>query len=275
MTSLLLLIGLWLPQAASPTPDFVAGLAGHWTGSLTYADYASGQPVAIPARVTIEVLEPRARWLARVAFSDPERELRSQEVSELDLQAGTLVTHAFDGGEPERSAYTIAERSFTDARQWTLVLSTRGVDDGRPADIRETRRLDGERLSVRREARIGEADDWFLRNELLLERHAPAADALVGTWRVDLRPTPDAQPYFSELRLSLAPDGALQANFYGSAADELRVNRDWGTLQLAFVTADGSGPYHTRCELQPDGSLRGTTHSLGRDFLAVWTAQRD
>ena len=37
------------------------------------------------------------------------------------------------------------------------------------------------------------------------------------------------------------------------------------------MTEDGSGLYHHTAVLR-DGRLIGTTHSIGRDFLARWTA---
>lgn len=51
-------------------------------------------------------------------------------------------------------------------------------------------------------------------------------------------------------------------------AKQPRLNTDWGEVHFAFTTADNSGAYNT------SGVLHGTTHSLGRGFLAVWTAER-
>ncbi|MCB1183654.1 hypothetical protein KDM41_09470 [bacterium] len=108
--------------------------------------------------------------------------------------------------------------------------------------------------------------------------NAPAAEApdpsvLVGTWQVDLRPTPDAEPYFQTFVVTAAGADTLAGSFYGTEIGEGRINTDWGALHLAFVTGDGSGAYNTSAVLDGD-VLRGTTHSLGRDFLAVWTARR-
>jgi hypothetical protein len=36
---------------------------------------------------------------------------------------------------------------------------------------------------------------------------------------------------------------------------------------------DGNGPYNTTARLEGD-ELKGTTHSIGRDFVALWTARR-
>ncbi len=99
------------------------------------------------------------------------------------------------------------------------------------------------------------------------------AGALVGRWVVDLRPTPDADPYFQELVVESVEGGTITGRFYGSPLIDGRVNEDWGTVRWAFATEDGSGRYHTAGELR-DGRMVGTTHAIGRGFLSVWTAER-
>ncbi len=106
---------------------------------------------------------------------------------------------------------------------------------------------------------------------------AAAADPnrLVGTWRVDLRPTPDAPPYYQTFVVTSAKDGRLSGTFYNTEIRDSRTNKDWGTaVYFAFTTNDGSGAYHTAGRLTSDGRLEGTTHAVGRGFLAVWTAER-
>ncbi len=57
------------------------------------------------------------------------------------------------------------------------------------------------------------------------------------------------------------------------ACRRLGSNTYWGQVHFAFTTSDGSGAYNTSGILVGT-QLRGTTHSLGREFLAVWTAER-
>ncbi len=94
----------------------------------------------------------------------------------------------------------------------------------------------------------------------------------VGTWQVDLRPTPESPSYFQELKITSIGDGTFRGRFYDSDIENGRFNDDWGTLHFAFTTRDGSGIYHTTGQLL-DGKMTGTTHSLGRGFLSVWTAE--
>lgn len=95
---------------------------------------------------------------------------------------------------------------------------------------------------------------------------------LVGTWQVDLRPKPDAQPYFQSFVVRAVEGSTFRGTFYGTEVANARINTDWGAVHFAFTTEDGSGVYHHTGVLR-DGALQGTSHSLGRQFLAVWSAK--
>ena len=105
------------------------------------------------------------------------------------------------------------------------------------------------------------------------ENSAIDAAALVGIWTVDLRPTPDAEPYFQELVVTSVDGARFEGRFYGTAVTQARINTTWGKLRIAFVTADGSGEYHHSAVLEGD-KLEGLTNSTGREFLAYWSAVR-
>lgn len=101
----------------------------------------------------------------------------------------------------------------------------------------------------------------------------PAPSGLIGTWKVDLRPTPDAEPYYQEFVVTSVEGRTFEGRFYNTAIANGRINEDWGAIRFAFTTSDGSGPYNTAGLLAGE-TMTGTTHSLGREFLAVWTAER-
>ncbi|MBC7413428.1 MAG: hypothetical protein H7327_00640 [Herminiimonas sp.] len=68
-------------------------------------------------------------------------------------------------------------------------------------------------------------------------------------------------------------DSSFKGNFYGTPITNGRINVDWGTVRFAFVTEDQSGPYHHSGVLR-NGRIEGMTNSLGRGFLAYWSAAR-
>jgi hypothetical protein len=99
------------------------------------------------------------------------------------------------------------------------------------------------------------------------------ANDLIGTWKVDLRPTPSAPPYFKEFVVTAVQGKTFTGNFYGTEITQGRLNTDWGAVRFSFVTADNSGPYNHSGVLKA-GKIEGLTNSTGREFLAYWTADK-
>lgn len=105
--------------------------------------------------------------------------------------------------------------------------------------------------------------------------HAPPGSAaLLGTWRLDLRPAPDSPPVEQEFVVASVDGDSIVGTFYRSRIQNADFNGAWGPLHVAFTTSDGSGVYHHHAVLVAPGRLEGTTHALGRNFLAVWRAAR-
>ncbi len=102
----------------------------------------------------------------------------------------------------------------------------------------------------------------------------PDPAKLVGSWRVDLRPNPDAPASFQKFEVKNVEGNTFTGTFYGSKIKDARINRDWDTVYFAFVTYDGTGPYNHSGKLVGE-RLEGTTNSVGRKFLAVWKAERE
>lgn len=96
---------------------------------------------------------------------------------------------------------------------------------------------------------------------------------LIGVWKVDLRPTPNAPAYFQELVVSSIKGKTFTGTFYGAPIEQARINTDWGTVRIAFVTSDQSGPYNHSATLVGN-QLEGLTNSTGRDFLSYWSAAK-
>ena len=103
--------------------------------------------------------------------------------------------------------------------------------------------------------------------------HPSDASDLVGTWQVDLRPTPDADPYDKAFVVTSVDGNSLRGMFYDTPIENGRINTDWGAVHFAFVTSDRSGTYHHAGRL--DGErMEGSSHSLGRGFVLPWRARR-
>ena len=97
---------------------------------------------------------------------------------------------------------------------------------------------------------------------------------LVGTWKVDLRPTPDAPAYFQTLEIKKIEGDTFSGTFYGSEIKNGRINQAWDFIYIAFTSSDNSGLYSHFAKLAGT-RFEGATHSLGRNFLLPWRAEKE
>ncbi|MFG0307074.1 MAG: hypothetical protein ACF8Q5_12760 [Phycisphaerales bacterium JB040] len=256
----------------------LSSMDGSWNGVLEYADYGSGDRVEIPVALEQEASAIEPVLVRRVAFTDPGRVIESSESVRLDASARTMTTYPLsDGGSgvapgTPGECWTIETALVLDRDDWTLVMTRAGTDDGRDATLRMTQRMLDGTLTSRKDVDItGDGGvEWVFRNEVRVQRATPDPEALVGEWTVDLRPTPDADPYPVTMRITSVEGGDLAGTFYnGSPIEAGRVNIDWSGVSFAFTTSDGSGTYFTSGTLR-NGVVHGLTYAEGREFLAVW-----
>ena len=104
-----------------------------------------------------------------------------------------------------------------------------------------------------------------------------SAEPLVGKWRVDLTAAPAEGlkgRYYTDMVIESVQGDRITGTFYGSKIENGRINRSWGAVRFAFRTHDGGGGAYDHSGELVDGRLvRGLSHAIDRDFLAVWTAQ--
>ena len=96
---------------------------------------------------------------------------------------------------------------------------------------------------------------------------------LTGTWEIDLRPSPDAQPYLKEFVINESTNETVKGIFYDTVFADGKIHTKWGKLYFAFTTGDQSGKYYTSGYVS-DGKLYGMTYSQGRGFLTPWFSVR-
>lgn len=94
---------------------------------------------------------------------------------------------------------------------------------------------------------------------------------LTGTWKLDLTPGDLTDDNFTEMTIKEITPLGMKGEFYWTKMRKGQVNMDYEGIYFAFVTNDGSGDYNTSANYK-QGKLTGSTHSLGRGFLSVWTA---
>lgn len=258
-------------RATPPLETALASLTGTWSGVLAYREDGTDERVEIPARLRAEAVLGGRGLEQRLAFADPDRIVESSQFVILGEDDASLSVLDPAGGE----RYRVESIAVTSPRDWRLELRGAGADDGRDVEVRLTLRREGNAFTQQRDVRaIDEPGaDWTWRDALTLATGATDASALLGTWAVDVRPTPGADASEQPFVVTAVSGSAFEGSFHGTAIESARVNRQWGDLRFAFVTRDDSGAYHTSGVLRDD-RLEGTTHAIGRDVLSVWTAER-
>ena len=104
-----------------------------------------------------------------------------------------------------------------------------------------------------------------------------ATSSLIGSWTVDLRPTPSSPAYLKKLVITAVDGTRIEGHFYdGSPLQAGRINTTSGPVPcFAFVTDPGEGAYNSAGRQVGPDRLEGMTLSTSRGFLLAWTAVRD
>jgi len=97
--------------------------------------------------------------------------------------------------------------------------------------------------------------------------------SLDGTWKVDLRPTPDADEHYQNMVLRASNRVVLDGTFYGGKIENSIINHSWPQLYIGFTTNDGSNDYYHTAYLK-DGQLYGTTYCPTLNMVQPWTAEK-
>ncbi|MFY7672215.1 hypothetical protein ACOSP6_14115 [Tenacibaculum sp. MEBiC06402] len=101
-------------------------------------------------------------------------------------------------------------------------------------------------------------------------------DALLGSWKIDMSPYDKTDNNFAIMIIDKVSKNLIEGTFYrkGVKIREGRINALNKNLYGALVSGDNSGDYNTSFYLK-NGKLYGSTHSLKKDFLAVWVATKE
>jgi hypothetical protein len=158
LSSLLALAAASADAPRLSAKDLSPLLGALWSGTLTYRDYGTGEPVSIRSTlvVTQSATDP-AEWRFDYGYPD-EPGAASQEGVVIGDGGRTL------NGEP------VIDVARPAADRWIVVTETRATDDGRPATIRRTYDIGTDLFSISKEVRIEGAVGFFERNRFRWRR---------------------------------------------------------------------------------------------------------
>ncbi|QLG44687.1 hypothetical protein [Costertonia aggregata] len=100
-------------------------------------------------------------------------------------------------------------------------------------------------------------------------------NVLVGQWKIDMSPQDKTDGNFAMMNITKIEGYTFKGEFYreGVKIRNAQINSQLGVIYGALVSGDNSGIYNTSFYYK-DGMLHGTTHSVNKNFLAVWTATK-
>ena len=96
---------------------------------------------------------------------------------------------------------------------------------------------------------------------------------LVGSWKLDMSPQDNTDSNFAMMNITKVEGNTFEGEFYreGVKITNAQINTQLGVVYGALVSGDNSGTYNTTF-VYKNGMLEGTTHSIDKKFLSVWTA---
>lgn len=101
----------------------------------------------------------------------------------------------------------------------------------------------------------------------------PVADSVLGTWIIDLRPTPESAPYLKEFKFTRIEGKKFDGEFYGYPFTGGFLNTDWDKVYFGFTTQDQSGTYYHSGFVEGN-KVTGITLNENRAFILPWKGQK-
>jgi len=96
---------------------------------------------------------------------------------------------------------------------------------------------------------------------------------LVDKWKLDMSQQDKTYSNFAMMNITKIEGNTFEGEFYrqGVKITNAQINTQLGVIYGALVSGDNSGIYNTTFYYK-DGMLYGSTHSIDKKFLSVWTA---
>lgn len=162
----------------SPAEAYL-GLAGQWTGSLSYRDYSSDIWFDLAEHRTIVVLKDGHSVMETSAYDDGPKTglVYTYTLSAIEPDGRTLKSLSTRKNQP--ASTDIETLSFkgtpASAEDFTLVFDSVGKDDDHPARLRITLTRKGTHLETLKEVNpdVSGKGEWRIRNRTRLDQIMP------------------------------------------------------------------------------------------------------
>jgi hypothetical protein len=254
------------------TEDF-AFMQGNWTGVLEYTDYQDDKTkVQLNTVATCALMFDK--MMIHFTYTEPDGRPVYEKMAIYARKKDDLIQF---GSIKMKVVKNLVQREPT--VKGLLVLEVEGEDNDKKAMIRETINYTKDSFSITKQVRYMSENQWITRHEYRFKKEntddtqVRLIKALVGTWQLDLRPSPESDSYKKDFEVTRFSDGKLSGVFYGTEFTDGKINTAWGKVYFAFSTGDQSGAYHHSGYIE-EGKIYGISRSEGRDFMIPWFGEK-
>jgi hypothetical protein len=101
----------------------------------------------------------------------------------------------------------------------------------------------------------------------------PDANDALGTWTIDLRPTPESAAYIKEFKFTKIDGKKFDGEFYGYPFEGGLFNTDWDKIYFAFTTTDQSGTYYHSGYIEGN-KVYGMSLNENRKLMLPWKGEK-
>jgi len=99
-------------------------------------------------------------------------------------------------------------------------------------------------------------------------------DEIKGVWHIDLRPTPNSEPYIRDFVITDISGTEFSGEFYSTQFSNGLLNNDWDNVHFAFTTKDRNDTYYHSGYFKGE-KIYGISYSVDRKFISYWKGTRD
>jgi hypothetical protein len=250
-----------------------AFMQGNWVGVLEYTDYQDDKS-KVQLKTNAFFAQQFDKIVSQYTYVEPDGSLVYDKGQITIAKKGDMIN--FSGEKLKIIKNTSRQDS---SGEGALILEGQGEDNNKKATIRETIYYSKDSLSLLKEVKYEGEKAFLNRHEYRFQRESKEIlqkrllNDLMGSWVLDLRPTPQSDSYLKDFDLTAFEDGKLSGTFYGTAFEGGKIHTDWGKIYFSFTTGDNSGPYFHAGYVE-NGKIYGTSYSEGRGFMIPWFGEK-
>jgi len=148
-----------MPKGENIDADYLKVFEGEWQGTLTYLNYGDDETlVNLPVRMVAELHKGKLSF----EYFYNEGNGRTEKRKDSFRVKGDKIYH--------NGKWSLESSELIDTAHWSLILTSKGKDNNRPASFRKTVNVTPERIQVEKWVLYEGEQEYFMRNRHIFEK---------------------------------------------------------------------------------------------------------